>query len=377
MGGPEPDAARLPALTDLPVEDYAALAALPGARRHTPGQVRRWVLQRGVRDFESMTDLPRALREQLAASHRVRRGRLEALHESRDGTLGLLTRLDDGRLLESVSIPEADRHTLCLSSQVGCAVRCMFCASGLAGVERNLSPGEIIEQVLVAREQRPELPLTNYVFMGSGEPTHNLKSVLAAIRVMNHPDGLGIGARRITVSTVGHPEALARLAEEPIPFHIALSLHASDDAAREALMPGLGPSALRETLAVARSRFEATGRRLTAEVVVLGGVNDTPETAVGFAELLGGLPIIVNLIPWNPVDGMPLQAPRPERVERMAATLRQRGIQATIRRARGQDVGVACGQLRRRAAGAARRPGAGGNPEPPPARADAQPPSQD
>src|SRR5262249_24742414 len=149
------------------------------------------------------------------------------------------------------------------SSQVGCAVRCAFCASGEQGLLRNLSSGEIVEQVLLARELRPELPLTNYVFMGSGEPTHNLRAVLEAIAVMSSPYGLGVGARRITVSTVGHPAALAKLAEVPIPFNVALSMHVPTDAGRERLMPGLGASDLAATLDAARARFDATGRRLT------------------------------------------------------------------------------------------------------------------
>lgn len=340
-----------PALTDLAIEDYAALAELPGAKSFSPKQIRRWVLERGAADVEAMTDLSKALREQLAAGWRVRRGQLERVHPSRDGTTGILTRLQDGQLIESVSIPEADRRTLCISSQVGCAVACRFCASGLDGVIRNLSSGEIVEQVLVARELDPVHPLTNFVFMGSGEPTHNMREVRKAIAVMNHPDGLAIGARRITVSTIGHPEALALLSEDDIPFNVALSLHAPDDAAREALMPGLGRSRLRETLEAAHARFEKTGRRITAEVVVLAGINDTVEVAQGFAQLLGGLNVVVNLIPWNAVEGIDLTPPDPERVEAMAGTLRTRGIAATIRRPRGQDVGVACGQLRRRAQG--------------------------
>ncbi len=348
------DAPLPPALTDLTVPGYDVLRELPGARSFTPKQVRRWVLERGVRDVDAMTDLGKELRARLGEAWRVRRGALDRVHESRDGTTGILTRLDDGRLIESVSIPDEDRRTLCISSQVGCAVACRFCASGLEGVERNLTSGEIVEQVLVARELAPDRPLTNYVFMGSGEPTHNLKEVRKAIAVMNDPAGLGIGARRITVSTVGHPEALARLAEDEVPFHIALSLHAPDDASREELMPGLGPSRLEETLREARARFEKTGRRLTAEVVVLGGVNDTDEVARGFASLLSGLNVVVNLIPWNPVPDIDLAPPDPRRVEAMADLLRARGVTTTVRRPRGRDVGVACGQLRRHAA--SRRP---------------------
>ncbi len=347
MDAPSP-AAPLPALTDLPPDGWDALAAVPGARSFTPRVVRRWVWEKGARDFDAMSDVSRPLREALAARYAVRLGRLEQEHESSDGTLGLLTRLHDGQVIESVCIPEAERNTLCLSSQAGCAVRCRFCASGLDGLLRNLSAGEILEQVLVAREARPEQPLTNYVFMGSGEPTHNLKAVIQALRVMTSPDGLGIGARRITVSTVGHPEALRHLAEVDIPFNLALSVHMPGDAGREQLMPGLGPSDLAATLAAALARFDANGRRLTVEVVVLAGINDREQDARDFARLLRGLPAAVNLIPWNPVDGLPLRAPSPDRVRALAATLNRLGVTATIRRPRGQDVGVACGQLQRR-----------------------------
>jgi 23S rRNA (adenine2503-C2)-methyltransferase len=343
------ESAPLPALTDFALSDYERLTEVPGARSFTPKQVQRWVLARRVHDFEEMSDLSKGLRAELAARYRVRSGVLERSHESRDGTAGLVTRLSDGQIIESVLIPEADRNTLCISSQVGCAVRCAFCASGLDGVIRNLSLGEIIEQVLVAQAFRPEQPLTNYVFMGSGEPTHNLKTVLAAIEIMNHPDGLGIGARRITVSTIGHPAALERLAAVPIAFNLALSIHMPTDAGRDALMPGLGSSDLVATLAAARKRFDATGRRITAEVVVLKGVNDRDEDAAAFARLFAGSPIAVNLIPWNPVDDVDLHPPDPERVRSLLEILRGAGITATARRPRGQDVGVACGQLRRRA----------------------------
>ncbi|MCB9897522.1 MAG: 23S rRNA (adenine(2503)-C(2))-methyltransferase RlmN [Planctomycetes bacterium] len=351
-----PDAAPLPALTDLPVDGYeAALSDVRGARPFHARNLRRWVLQRGATSWDAMTDLSKALRGELARRFRIRRGELLRTHESRDGTVGLLTRLDDGRLIESVSIPDGGRRTLCISSQVGCAVACRFCASGLDGVERNLSAGEIVEQVLLARDLDGDHPLTNYVFMGSGEPTHNLANVLAAIRVMNADDGLGIGARRITVSTVGHPAALEKLADEPIAFNLALSLHVPGDDARRALMPGLGSSDLVATLDAAQKRFDATGRRLTAEVVLLDRVNDAPAQADELARLLHGRPVAVNLIPWNPVDGVELRAPRPERVEAFAERLRKAGVTTTVRRPRGRDVGVACGQLRRRAQGAGGR----------------------
>ncbi len=340
---------RKPALTDLSVGGFALLADMPGARSFTPGQVRRWVLQRGARDFDAMTDLGKGLRTALSEHWSVRGGTLLRRHESIDGTVGLVTRLHDGEIIESVVIPEAERRTLCLSSQVGCAVGCVFCASGIGGMVRNLSAGEIVEQVLTARDESGDEPITNFVFMGSGEPTHNLSAVVSAIETMNSPDGLGIGARRITVSTVGHPASVRRLAQVPIPFNLALSVHAPTDAAREQLMPGLGRSDLGETLKAARDRFDASGRRITVEAVVLDGVNDRDEDGHAFADLLTGLPVMVNLIPWNPVDDLDLRAPRAERVEALRSILQQSGVEVTVRRPRGQDVGVACGQLRRRA----------------------------
>ncbi len=335
------------ALTDLAVDGFGELAALPDAKSFTPTQIRDWVFAKGARSFDEMTNLSKPLRAALAASWTVRSGTLEKRHASKDGTVGLLTRLHDGHVIESVSIPEGDRHTLCISSQVGCAVACAFCASGLDGVIRNLSSGEIVEQVLVARELS-EQPLTNYVFMGSGEPTHNWKAVEASIATLTHPDGLGIGARRITVSTIGHPAALRKMVETEIPFNVALSVHVGDDAEREALMPGLGTSDLAATLAAARERFDATGRRLTAEVVVLAGVNDTDRHARLLADVVAGHPCAVNLIPWNPVDGLDFTPPAPARIDAMVEILTRAGVTTTVRRPRGQDVGVACGQLRRR-----------------------------
>jgi len=207
----------------------------------------------------------------------------------------------------------------------------------------------IRDEIEAAREARPATPLTNYVFMGSGEPTHNLKAVVQALRVMTDPEGLGIGARRITVSTVGHPEAVRKLAEVDLPFNLALSVHVPTDAERVALMPGLGVSDLAATLEASRAHFDATGRRLTIEIVLLAGINDRDEDARAFARLLRGLPAAVNLIPWNAVDGIALRAPAPDRVNALAALFNRLGVTATVRRPRGQDVGVACGQLRRRA----------------------------
>ena len=353
----EPAAPPPAALTDLALPDWDALALLPAAPRWAPKSVRAWTLRRGARSVEDMSDMPKGLRREIAARWRVRLGQLETVHESADGTLGLITRLWDGQLIESVAIPDEGRHTLCLSSQVGCAVACRFCASGIGGVVRNLSPGEIIEQVLVAREARPDDPITNYVFMGSGEPTHNLANVIAAIRVMTDPEGLAIGARRITVSTVGNPQAVGKLAEIDIPFNLALSVHMPSDAGRLRLMPGLGKSDLARTLAAALGRFDRTGRRITVEVVLIAGLNDRDEDARAFAQLLSGLPILVNLIPWNAVDGIDLHTPSEDRVERVKGLLKRAGLAVTVRRPRGQDVGVACGQLRRRAeAQAGQRP---------------------
>lgn len=345
-----PPSAERPCLTDLPVSGFDVLLELDGARRFHPAAVRRWVFQRGVRDVSAMTDLPKAFRAALAAAVDVRRTRVAMVDDSEDGTTKLLLELRDGQTIESVLIPEGDRLTLCVSTQVGCGVRCAFCASGMLGVVRDLSAGEIVEQFLEARAFAAERGrvLTNLVLMGGGEPLNNFANVKTALETLNDKDGAGFGARRITVSTIGIPKKIDRLEELGKQVNLAISLHAPNEALRGRLIPGLDRVPLDDVLAAATRYFERTGREITFEYAVLKGVNDSVECAEELARLLKGVRGKVNLIPWNPVADLPFDRPDDAAVDAMVETLESRGVRTTVRRSRGRDIDAACGQLRRR-----------------------------
>ena len=339
-----------PCLTDLAIEDWGTLADLPHARSFHAKIIRRWVLVRGVRDVDAMTDLPKGLRAALAERIDVRRTRLVHQSDSDDGTTKLLLELRDGRTIESVLIPEGKRLTLCVSTQVGCGVRCAFCASGMLGVVRDLSAGEIVEQFLEARAVATDADrtITNLVLMGGGEPLNNFENVKVALETLNHEDGVKFGARRITVSTIGIPKKIDRLEELGKQVNLAISLHAPTETLRGELIPGLDRVPLDDVLAAAQRYFTRTGREITFEYAVLKGVNDSPECAHALVRRLASVRGNVNLIPWNPVGDLPFERPDDDAVDRMVAILEGGGIRTTVRRSRGRDIDAACGQLRRR-----------------------------
>lgn len=339
-----------PFLTDWPLARFQEVASLAGARPFHAQSLRRWVFQRGARSYDEMTDLPRRLRDTLAADLDVRGSRVGARSDSRDGTVKLLFILGDDRTIESVLIPEGDRWTLCISTQVGCGVRCVFCASGTLGVVRSLSAGEIIDQFLEARRllDEQEQTLSNVVLMGGGEPLNNFDNVKQAIDVLNAEDGAGFGARRLTLSTIGIPAKIDRLEELGKQINLAVSLHAPNEALRGTLIPGLDRVPLAEVLAATQRYFERTGREITFEYVVLRGINDSPDCARELLGLLRGFRCKVNLIPFNPVDGKPYQRPSDADVDLMQDILVRGGLKTTVRRSRGRDIDAACGQLRRR-----------------------------
>ncbi len=345
-----PPAPERLALTDLGIAGCDAVLDLPGARRFHAESVRRWVFQRGARAAADMTDLPRALRSALEERYDVRRTRVALERRARDGTIKLLLELRDGHTVETVMIPEGARRTLCVSTQVGCGVRCAFCASGMLGLVRNLSPGEIVEQFLTVREllQAQGEALSNMVLMGGGEPLNNFENVKTALDALNSPRGAGFGARRITVSTIGIPAKIDRLEELGQQINLAVSLHAPNEELRGRLIPGADRVPLQDVLAAAARFFARSGREVTYEYVLLRGVNDTPECAHQLARLLHGARCRVNLIPLNDVHGLPFRRPTPQAVLRMAALLTAKGIRTTVRRSRGRDIDAACGQLRRR-----------------------------
>jgi len=328
-------------------EDWFAARGLPGYRAR---QVRQWIFARRAERFDQMTDLPGPLREQLATEFHIWTTQVVAHQRADDGTEKLLVELTDGERVECVLLRD-DRHhrTICISTQVGCGMGCAFCASGLGGVVRNLTRGEIVEQMLrlqqcLAADQR----LSHIVVMGMGEPLANLDNLLPALAEAASPEGLGISPRRVTISTVGLPKGIARLAEENHPYHLAVSLHAADDELRNRFVPANRQTGVAVILAAADDYFERSGRRVTFEVVLLGGVNDRPEHARRLVERLGGRPVLVNLIPFNPVDELPYAAPRSADVARFADTLRAGGLTVKIRYRKGDSIDAACGQLRRR-----------------------------
>jgi 23S rRNA (adenine2503-C2)-methyltransferase len=340
-------------LTDLTDAELLAAVQEVEGKEFRARQIAHWVFRRGVPDFAGMHNVPEQVRSRLAERFTVRGSRIAGNEVAEDATEKLLVQYADGENVECVLIPEGERTTLCVSTQVGCPVACVFCASGMAGVKRNLTAGEIVEQVLHARAQlAPGRSLTNLVVMGMGEPMLNLDALLPALERIHDPAGIDMGARRITVSTSGYPRQMERFAAAAPAHNLAVSLHAADDVLRRQLVP-TAAHPVREIVAAAQRYFLQKGREVTFEVVLLEDVNDRPEDAVAMVDVLAGLPCTVNLIPWNPVAELAaargLRRPVAGRVDAFAAALERGGLKVTTRRQRGADRSAACGQLRLRA----------------------------
>jgi 23S rRNA (adenine2503-C2)-methyltransferase len=340
-----------PDLLSLPREELeeqlAAHFAASGERPYRVRQTLAWLYQRDALSFDEMTDLSIEARRGLAAAFSLTAPDVARVEQSTDGTVKHLWRMHDGELLESVLIPSADRLTLCMSSQAGCAMACVFCATGWSGYRRQLTTGEIVAQYRGARRWASEQGLgaiTNIVFMGMGEPLANRKAVMPALTLLNH--SYELGARRITISTVGVVPGILELAERPEQFRLAISLHAPTEELRAQLIPLEKKHPLPE-LMEALDRFEeAGGRRITFEYVMIAGVNDELEHARQLAALVGRFQAHVNLIPFNPIPGPDWKPSPPERLRAFAALLEELGVPATIRTPRGRDIAAACGQLR-------------------------------
>lgn len=334
-------------LTDLSRRELADWFEARGGGGYRADQARRWVFGKRVSSIEEMHDVPKALRAALADEFPLFGSEIARHQVSSDGTEKLLLKLADGEHTECVLMREEDRRTVCLSTQVGCGMGCVFCASGLLGVKRNLSTGEILEQVLrIDRLLGEEERITNIVVMGMGEPLANLKALLPALDTLNEKGGLGLGARRITVSTVGLPEKMRELAAHGAPYHLAVSLHAPNDPLRTEIVPVNDKIGIEAILEAADEYFEKTGRRVTYEYVLLGGVNDGPEQARELAHRLRGRNAHINLIPMNPVTPLTLHAPVQARTATFIEILRSEGVNATTRKRKGVDIDAACGQLR-------------------------------
>ena len=309
-------------------------------------QIADWVWRKGVGDFEEMTNLSAGLRRELAGKLVVLSARLAERRDAADGTIKLLLELADGEGIECVAIPAGDRLTACVSTQVGCAVGCAFCATPLGGLKRNLAAGEIVEQVFwlsVAAGRR----VTNVVFMGMGEPLANYEATVSAVRTMIDPDRLGLSARHVTVSTVGLPKQIRRLAGEDLAITLAISLHAPNDALRRELIPLAARHSLADVISAAKEFYDARHREVTLEYVLLAGVNDSAACADELAELAGRLRCNVNVIRYNSVEGLDYQAPSERACKAFVERLRRGGANAHLRASRGADAAAACGQLRR------------------------------
>jgi 23S rRNA (adenine2503-C2)-methyltransferase len=337
-------------LSMMPDEAETALAAhfaAHGERGFRVRQTMAWLYQRDSLSFDEMTDLSVGARRTLAESFTLCAPDAARVERSSDGTAKHLWRMPDGEMVESVLIPSHDRLTLCISSQAGCAMACVFCATGWSGYRRQLTAGEIVAQYRGARRwaQEHDLgPITNVVFMGMGEPLMNRAAVMPALTLLNH--AYGLGARRITVSTVGIIPGIEELAARPEQFRLAVSLHAPNEELREQLIPIEKKYPLPDLIASLDRFEEAGGRRITFEYVMIDGVNDELEHAQQLADLIGRFQSHVNLIPYNPIPGPEWRPSKPERLRGFAEVLEARGVPATIRSPRGRDIAAACGQLR-------------------------------
>jgi len=335
------------AILDLTIEQLAEWLKSLGQPSFRAKQIRRWLVQRRITTFEQMTDLPASLRKQLGEQFRFSPFEVVGHQIAKDATEKLLLRLHDGELVECVLMRDPDRRTVCISTQVGCAMGCVFCASGLLGVKRNLTPTEIIEQVLVLhRMMKDDERITNVVVMGIGEPLANYRSLMQALTFLTDPDGFGLGARRITVSTVGLPDKIRELAQSGQQFNLAVSLHAPNDALRTEIVPVNKSIGIQDILDAADEYFEITGRRISYEYVLMAGINDRPEHAEELAFLLRGRNAHVNLIPMNGVNELIMTAPRDPDTQEFLDILEYQGITATVRKRKGADIDAACGQLR-------------------------------
>jgi 23S rRNA (adenine2503-C2)-methyltransferase len=337
------------ALLDATLEELGAWMVERGYKRFHARQVFRWIFERRAQQFDVMSDLPRTLRDELDADWAVFGTRIVNEQAAPDSTTKLLLGCFDDRRIECVLMAEADRRTACISTQVGCGMGCVFCASGLNGVERNLTRGEIVEQVLRLRNLLPAAErLTNLVVMGMGESLANFDNLIAALDWICSPAGLGLGQRRVTISTVGLPDKMRKLGELDRRYHLAVSLHAATEELRNELVPINDKVGLTAVLEAADAYFQKSGRQVTFEYVLLGGVNDRHEDAVALGHLLARRKAHANLIPYNPVAGLPYGRPQPAAIRRFVAMVQSQGVSVSVRRTKGREIDAACGQLRRR-----------------------------
>ncbi len=341
------------ALTGLLPEELTAALVAAGEKPYRAKQVQEWLFRKRAASYAEMTNLPATLRLRLAASHPFHSLTVAKIQGAKDTTRKFLFRLHDGRYVESVLIPankgfmgaQSDRLTLCVSSQVGCAYDCKFCASGLAGFTRNLRADEIVEQVLQAEREANDR-VDNLVFMGMGEPLANFTNLTRALRILHSQWGLNIGARHITVSTSGLAPQIKKLADFDLPVRLAISLHGATDDVRSRIMPVNDKYNLETLFEALRYFNQRRKQKITLEYILIEGVNDSLDQARALARRTRSLEAKVNLIPYNTVEGLPWARPSEAQQDAFCAALVAHGVPATIRREKGHDIDAACGQLR-------------------------------
>jgi 23S rRNA (adenine2503-C2)-methyltransferase len=334
-------------LSELTLSEFEERLASLGVERWRARPILLWLHRRQAASFEAMTDQSLELRARLAEHFLLTRTQVAQKHASPDGTTKYLLSLTDGDLIETVLIPEEDRRTICVSTQVGCPVKCVFCASGLGGLKRNLSAGEIVEQILhVKRAMPPEERVSNVVIMGIGEPLLNFQNLIRALRIMKASWGLGIGYNRITLSTVGVLGQLPELVRARVTPNLALSLHAPSDAIRAQVVPTMKNVRLADIIRAGYDYKQATGKNVTFEYVLLDGINDDKKHALELGKKLAGTRMKVNVIPFNRVDEVPYRSPSAQRVDRFVEALGRCGVPVMVRKRKGDEVSAACGQLR-------------------------------
>jgi 23S rRNA (adenine2503-C2)-methyltransferase len=336
----------------LPLEELATVFEQMGEPKFRAKQVYEWLWKKGARNFDEMSNLGKGLREQMAQRF-VINGVLENIvQKSKDGTVKLGMMLHDKRMVEGVMIPDDDRSTGCVSSQVGCSLSCSFCATGFLKRERNLSAGEIYDQVVLLNKHAQEhngKPLTNIVYMGMGEPLLNYDNVMQSIKLITSPDGLNMAAKRITVSTSGIARGIKRMADENVKFNLALSLHAPTDEKRDKVMEINISNNLDTVIESLNYFYSKTGNKITFEYILFDGVNDSLADAEHLIALYHRVPAFVNIIEYNPVEGVPYKRAKAEKRDMFVNYLRKRGIEVRVRRSRGKDIDAACGQLANKA----------------------------
>ncbi len=344
----------LTALSGLNTDELRALAQEEGEPAYRGNQLAEWIYRRGSRTFEEMNNLPDALRLWLSEKYEVGRSQVVAIQRSLDGTAKLLLAIHDAAKVETVGLPYTDRFSCCLSTQVGCPIGCIFCATGMSGYTRNLTAGEMVDQVLAVQEvvrtqsmqtDNHDYRIDHVTFMGMGEPLLNYESTVKAARLLNRE--LGISMRHLTVSTVGFIPGIRRLAQEKLPLSLAMSLHAPTNALRRRLIPKMARWSITEIIDVCREYVRQTSRRVTFEYCLIDGINDRESEAHELVRVVSGLNCHINLIPYNPVSGIAFRAPSEKHVRAFYQILESKGIQVTRRVQRGSDIDAACGQLRR------------------------------